>query len=107
MLIEEPANVLGPVGLGLPRLNALIPNVADCKAMPLQPEGELAVSSKGEANKNRARASAQFGSFLDEAHRAQADLIVCPEYSMPWQLLLDKLKAGLCLRQGELWVLAF
>jgi hypothetical protein len=105
MLIEELANVLGPAGLGLPRLNALIPNVADYKAMLFQPEGQLAVSSGGVANKDRARASVQFGSFLDEAHRAQADLVVCPEYSMPWDVLVDKLGAGLCPRPGELWVL--
>lgn len=54
--------------------------------------------------------NAVFRTFLQdaraaEADLAEADLVVTPEYSMPWEVLAEAVRAGNVPSIGKLWVL--
>jgi hypothetical protein len=61
-------------------------------------------SSTGVRNKNRSLAEAQFGRFLSKAQDTAADIAVTTEYSMPWEVLVEAIKAGHVPAEGKLWV---
>ncbi|MCK1504568.1 hypothetical protein [Bradyrhizobium sp. 18] len=105
MQIVPLADVLTPKGLGLPQLHALTPTIDSYKTLLFQPDGELLVSAVGIQHKDRDRAAIQFSRFLENAHATQTDLAICPEYSMPWQVLTDALNGGVTPTSGALWVL--
>ena len=98
--------VLAEHGLNAPSLNVLKPDAYNYSVHLFQPEGQIEANQSGVRNRDRARASAQFGEFLAEAKESEADLVVTPEYSTPWEVLhaaLDDVNSG--PKQGKLWVL--
>lgn len=105
MEITQVADVLTPEGLGAPTLNALVPNEDNYTVLLMQPKGSIEASAAGVRNRDRSLALRQFGKFLDDARETQADLVVTPEYSMPWDTLVDAIKAGAVPAQGKLWTL--
>lgn len=50
-------------------------------------------------------AERQFARFLMDAQETRADLVITPEYSMPWEILIAAIKEGTTPAQGKLWVL--
>jgi hypothetical protein len=50
-------------------------------------------------------AQAQFGAFLRDARETDADLVVTPEYSMPWSTLTATIQAAIIPSQGKLWAM--
>lgn len=105
MKIIPVSNVLVGGGFGLPGLNVLVPNIDNYKALLLQPSGSIEVSGGGVRNRDRGLAHRQYANFLEDACYVGADLVVTPEYSMPWESLRDALKAGVVPAQGKLWAL--
>ena len=95
--------VLADAGLEPPTLNALVPNVDNYRALLLQPHGDIEASILGVWNRDRDLAYRQYEKFLGDACHARADLVVTPEYSIPWKSLTDALKAGVVPAQGKLW----
>jgi hypothetical protein len=105
MKISLVPTVLMQEGLGTPTLNALVPNEANYTVLLMQPKGEIEGSTAGVRNKDRNLAKRQFEKYLEDARETQADLVVTPEYSMPWDVLTSAIKAGISPIQGKLWVL--
>ena len=105
MEISPVSDVLAPAALRAPTLAALVANEANYKVLLMQPHGDIEGSVAGVRNRDSALAVRQFRSFLDDARATQADLVVTPEYSMPWAILLEAIKAGIVPAQGKLWAL--
>jgi len=105
MEIKSVSDVLAPAGLGAPTLAALVPNEVNYKVLLMQPHGEIEGSAAGVRNRDGVLAQRQFGRFLVDARETQADLVVTPEYSMPWAVLVGAIKGGIVPSQGKLWVL--
>lgn len=105
MKITPTSQVLAAAGLLEPTFNALSPNVENYRVLLMQPHGEVDGSAAGVWNRNRELAHRQFSQFLADALEAQPDLVVTPEYSMPWEVLVGALKAGDRPATGKLWVL--
>lgn len=96
---------LAKADLRAPNLAALVPDVSSYTALLAQPEGVIEASDDGVRNRDRARADLVFGHFLDKAIESAADLAVTPEYSLPWNTLLTRLRAGARPAAGKLWAL--
>ena len=105
MDIKPVAEILRENALETPILNALIPNADNYTVLALQPHGDIEASTEGVLNRDRALATKQFGKFLEYAKETQADIVITPEYSMPWQVLSDAISGSKGPVQGKLWVL--
>jgi hypothetical protein len=105
MHFKSVSDVLQDHGCAHPTLNALTPNVSNYKAMMFQPHGEIEASVDGVFSKDRPFAKKQFSKFLELAHQEEADLVVTPEYSMPWGVLKNAVETGVAPASGKLWVL--
>jgi hypothetical protein len=104
MQIRPISQFLAAAGLGFPKISALTPDVNNFKIQLMQPMGDIEAGAFGVRSRNRALASAQFGSFLTTAREQRADLAVTPEYSMPWDVLAAAIENGATLRPGDLWI---
>ena len=105
MDITPVADILLENALGTPILNALIPNANNYTVLALQPHGDIEASAEGVRNRDRDLATKQFGKFLEYAKETQADLVITPEYSMPWEVLSEAILGGEGPVQGKLWAL--
>jgi len=105
MEITPVQGVLLSEGLGVPVINALVPNVDNYSVLLLQPRGQIEASAAGVWNRDRGLAQRQFGQFLTNAQQTGADLVITPEYSMPWETLAGAIKAGRVPGEGKLWAL--
>ena len=94
MQIVNVTYVLAAHGLAAPTFNALVPNESNYTALLMQPPGQIEASVGGVRNRDRGLALLQYGKFLDDARESQADLVVTPEYSIPWEVLVQAIKAG-------------
>ncbi len=93
MEITPVQEILEPEGFGLPQaLNVLVPNIDNYSTLLMQPHGDIEADAQGVRSFDRDLATAQFGQFLSDAVETQADLVVTPEYAMPWDVLLSHLK---------------
>ena len=98
-------DILRENALETPILNALIPDVNNYTLLALQPRGDIEASAEGVLNRDRALATKQFGKFLEYAKEKQADLVITPEYSMPWEVLREAILGRRGPDQGKLWAL--
>jgi hypothetical protein len=105
MEIKPVADILAENALNTPILNALIPNVDNYTVLALQPDGDIEASAEGVRSRNRILATKQFGKFLEYAKETQADILITPEYSMPWEVLSAAILGGSGPVQGKLWAL--
>ena len=97
--------ILAPNGFDVPTLNTLIPNVDNYTTLLMQPHGDIEVDAAGVRNFDRNLAEKQFSQFLSDADETQADLVITPEYAMPWDVLLNTIKDDIKPSPGKLWVL--
>lgn len=96
-----------PEKLMHPRLNALQADDTLYTLLALQPEGRIRVTETAIGHADKAAAEAQFRSFFSliaDLDR-QPDIAICPEYSVPWAVLLDVIESGAGPQPGKLWVL--
>ncbi len=105
MDIKLVADILLENALETPILNALIPNADNYTVLALQPYGDIEASADGVRNRDRDLATKQFGKFLEYAKETQADLVITPEYSMPWEVLSAAISGDMGPIPGKLWAL--
>jgi hypothetical protein len=105
MHIEPVAELLARAGITEPEFNVLRPTHENYRALLMQPQGDIDATTDGVANRNADLAHQQHLMFLARAHADGADLVVTPEYSMPWRSLIETLKAGRTPDAGKLWAL--
>lgn len=86
-------------------MRVLVPNETNYRALLMQPAGQIEASAAGVFNRDRKLAGRQFGRFLTDARDVDADLAITPEYAMPWEVLIESIKAGVAPSEGRLWVL--
>lgn len=98
-------DILLEEGLGVPTLNALISNVDTYEVLLLQPHGDIEADINGVRNRNHTFAINQYSQFLKDANERQADLVITPEYSMPWSVLERVIKEEQGPAKGKLWAL--
>lgn len=104
MIIKQVADILPPDTLP-PSLNALTHDIKNYKVLLFQPLGHLEFAATGVRNRDRELATTQFSLFLEDACNKQADLVVTPEYSMPWEVLSQAIKSGKLPSEGQIWAL--
>lgn len=105
MEIKPVIELLAPAGLGTPSLRALVPNEENYSVLLFQPRGRIEANGRGVRHTNRELARNQFRAFLHVAQTADTDLAVTPEYSMPWDVLVEAIKADSGPAEGALWAL--
>ena len=105
MDIVPSRDILRENGLEEPDLNSLIPSQDNYSSMLFQPKGNLEVGDSGVRHVDRVLANAQFSQFLQKASDEEIELVVTPEYSMPWDTLEQQLAGGVSPSEGGLWVL--
>ena len=105
MNITPVSNVLDIAGYNSPALNVLVPNESNYTVFLMQPLGQIEASTNGVRNRDRDLARKQYGRFLDDAYQSHADLVITPEYSMPWETLVNAVKSGIVPQPGKLWVI--
>ena len=105
MEIKPVADILLENALKTPILNALIPNADNYTVLALQPNGDIEASAEGVRSRDCVLATKQFGKFLEYAKETQADLVITPEYSMPWEVLSEAISGSSGPVQGKLWAL--
>jgi len=105
MQIRPVVEVLGAEGLAAPVINVLVPNETNYSALLMQPCGQIEASSLGVRNRDRDLARRQFGQFLGDARKSESDLVITPEYSVPWDVLESVIREGRGPGQGKLWAL--
>lgn len=105
MQIENVESVL-PEGLSAPVLNVLTADANNYSALILQSRGDIEARNTSIQSQDRKLVEAQFGQFLENAVAAQPDLVITPEYSMPWEVLTNAIRdEKVCPAEGKLWVL--
>lgn len=105
MIIESVSEILSNAGYNVPLLNALIPNEKNYRVLLMQPKGDIEASSTGVRNRKQTLAHNQFKQFLIRAKRCNADLVITPEYSLPWDTLIEMIKTCSGPQEGGLWAL--
>ncbi len=105
MKITPVEEILSAAGFAEPNLRALVPDENNYSVLLLQPSGHIEATSAGVRHQNRDLAHRQFHGFLDDAKSTNADLVVAPEYSMPWETLKTALKTDLLPGDGVLWAI--
>ena len=105
MDIQPVLGLLATAGLGDPTLRALIPNEENYSVLLFQPCGHIEADSTGVRHHNRELALNQFSAFLTHARDKDIALAVTPEYSMPWEVLVEAIKADHGPVDGVLWAL--
>lgn len=105
MRIEPVAETLRGVGFGEPALKALVWDATKYDVLLLQPQGDLEASEAGVRSRDRALAGQQFGGLLSQAQATQPDLLLTPEYAMPWDILEHALAQAQGPAAGKLWAL--
>lgn len=94
-------------GLERPHLNALQADETLYTVLAHQPLGLIQIETDSIAQADRAAAlqRAQELFRLAANLESQPDLLLSPEYSIPWDALVESLKAGISPSPGKLWVL--
>lgn len=98
---------LKEVGLSHPRLNALQADDTLYTVLAFQPEARIRVTenSIGHFDSEAAKKKTKAFFALIAGMENQPDLVVSPEYSVPWDALIETIEEGLVPEQGKLWVL--
>lgn len=93
--------------LSLFKLRALAPNRTPYGLMLLQPDGPIEGSIDRVGHADSAGAADVCGQFLTRAVEARADLVVTPEYCLPWAVIgaTGATDSRLVPEPGALWVL--
>lgn len=94
-------------GLEPPRLNALQADDTLYTVLTHQPPGRIRIAPDSISHADSVEAMLRTAAFLRLAATAesQPDLVVSPEYSVPWEVLLEAVEQGIVPGEGKLWVL--
>lgn len=103
MQIKPVENVLGD--LNLITLRALMPNREPYYAMLLQPQGFINASDQHIGHAAPELGEAMCRAFLTVAADKHADLVVTPEYCLPWSVVQDIVEGHIRPGEGSIWIL--
>ncbi|MBZ9783155.1 hypothetical protein K9857_16625 [Pseudomonas sp. REP124] len=94
-------------GLEPPRLNALQADDTLYTVLAHQPSGRIRVAPDSIGHADIVEAKQRTAAFLQLAATtgSQPDIAVSPEYSVPWEALLEAIEQGVVPEEGKLWVL--
>lgn len=94
-------------GLEPPRLNALQADDTLYTVLTHQPPGRIRIAPDSISHADSVEARLRTAAFLRLAATtgSQPDLVVSPEYSVPWEALLEAVEQGIVPEEGKLWVL--
>jgi hypothetical protein len=94
-------------GLEPPRLNALQADDTLYTVLAYQPQGRIRIAPDSIGNADSIGAKQRTAAFLQLSARAESqyDLVISPEYSIPWEVLLEAIEQGAIPEEGKLWVL--
>lgn len=95
---------LRSVSLCHPTLNALQADDTLYTMLALQPEGKILITDSFIGNADAAEAKQRILLFIRQVGQTQPDVLVCPEYSVPWDALIESIEAGIAPQTGKLWV---
>jgi hypothetical protein len=98
---------LRAIGLESPRLNALRADDTLYTVLAHQPPGHIRIAPDSIGHADAVEAKRRTDALLRLASTPgdQPDLFVSPEYSVPWDALLDAVEQGCAPELGKLWVL--
>lgn len=107
MKIVSVGQRLASEGLEPPRLNALQADDTLYTVLANQPLGRIRIAPDSIGHADREEAMQRTKAFLQLAASPgnQPDLVVSPEYSVPWDALLETIEQGAVPEEGKLWVL--
>ncbi|WP_147400517.1 hypothetical protein [Acidovorax cavernicola] len=107
MEIVPVEKILKAVGLDSPQLNALRADDTLYTVLAHQPPGRIRIAAESIGHANPAEAKRRADSLLRLASSPgdQPDLLVSPEYSIPWDALLEAIEHGLAPESGKIWAL--
>ena len=91
--------------LRMPTFRVLTPDADLYEILACQPSGKIAVAADFIGHADRIEACKKYKSFLELGVDKNADLVLCPEYSCPWEVLCKFLSEGHKPRMGKLWIL--
>lgn len=92
-------------GLQHPILEALKPSVDEYDVLLIQPKGEIKASKSRVGNHNQQLATEQYSKLLEEASNEQINLVVAPEYCIPWNSIKFVINNDQHPAKGSLWAL--
>jgi hypothetical protein len=98
-------DVLNKHNVQPPKLSALEPDINEYRLLAYQPQGDIRASKLGIGNKPSQDSLFQCAQLLNHAASSSSHLVVSPEYSLPWKVLIDSLCAGRIPSGGCLWAL--
>ena len=93
--------------LSLRPLDALQARPAPYQALLCQPGGTLESSPRRIGNLDSTAAAPAYRALLGKATTSHADLVLTPEYSVPWSVFNDIIQGHLIPPEGALWALGF
>lgn len=99
------ASLESPLSLGT--LRALQPRPDPYQALLCQPDGTLESSTHRIGNLDSAAVAPAYTALLRKAMTSRADLVITPEYSVPWSVFNDIIQGDLLPPVGSLWALGF
>jgi hypothetical protein len=105
MKLVDVKNFLAKRGLDYPKLAVLQASEQLYSAVLIQPKAVIAVAKGAICNAVTAEAEKLFLGAVQIAIDTKAELLVTPEYSMPWAVLERALKETGGPKDGRLWVL--
>jgi hypothetical protein len=88
-------------------LLALEPRREPYFALLCQPHGTIHASTARIGNSDSESVQPMYRGFLNRAVERQAQLVVAPEYSIPWAILTEVIAGHLRPPNGSLWALGF
>ena len=84
-------------------LQALEPSRGHYLAMLCQPHGTVHATNQGIGNSDSGANAPMYVEFLQRATNALADLVVTPEYCVPWSVFEEVTKGRILPPLGTLW----
>lgn len=97
--------LLSTMRLKLPNLNVLAADAHAYEVLAIQPTGEIELRDDFIGHANRGLANNKFLGYLKLAQGMDSDLVLAPEYSVPWDVLKTIIQENKLPRLGKLWIL--
>jgi hypothetical protein len=105
MALTQVEEVLKKEGLGYPRLSVLQANESLYTALLVQPQPRIYVSATEIRNLNSDDAESLSKGAMNFAKAQAVELLVLPEYSVPWRAVETVLQEDGGPAEGQVWVL--
>lgn len=92
-------------GLASPELEVLKANNQNYSCALLQPSGPIYADNTRIGHYNRPESEVRCKAFLETASSKNIELVIAPEYCIPWKILQEIANGAVFPAPGQLWVL--